>query len=74
MTSSVFWDMTLCSWLKLNQHIGGTCGLDPHSQRQRPAEKLHENKYQADPEDRGDMFFQNICWHSVDYIMLYPRG
>jgi hypothetical protein len=26
-----------------------------------------------DPEDRGDMFPQNIGWFSMDYMALYPR-
>jgi hypothetical protein len=26
-----------------------------------------------DPEDGGDMFFENISWLSVDYMALYPE-
>jgi hypothetical protein len=25
------------------------------------------------PEDGGDMFLQNVGWHSMDYTALYPR-
>jgi hypothetical protein len=26
-----------------------------------------------DPEDRGNVFLQNVCWFSTDYMALYPR-
>jgi hypothetical protein len=26
-----------------------------------------------DPEDGGDIFFQNVGWLSTDYMALYPR-
>jgi hypothetical protein len=25
------------------------------------------------PEDGGDMFLQNVCWHLLDYVTLCPR-
>jgi hypothetical protein len=48
--SSVLWDITPCSSLKVNRRYGGTCGLPP-------AFKLVSC---FEPEDGGDMFFRNV--------------
>jgi hypothetical protein len=29
--------------------------------------------YFFDPEDGGDMFLRNVCWHSTDYTALYLK-
>jgi hypothetical protein len=59
MKSAVFWDITPCSPLKVNQResrwqAGILLGL-------------------IDPEDGGDMFLGNVRWLSADYTVLYPR-
>jgi hypothetical protein len=39
--SSMVWDITLCSPLKVNQHIGGTCHLHLQCQRLRQERNQH---------------------------------
>jgi hypothetical protein len=52
--STIFWDITPCSPLKVNRHFGGTYLL---------ATCLHAGfllSYFFDSEDGGDMFLQNV--------------
>jgi hypothetical protein len=59
MKSSVFWDATLCSTLKINQCFRGTCRL--HLQGQRTNQHEAGSRRSSadldlfDPEDKGNM-------------------
>jgi hypothetical protein len=59
MKSSVFWDISPCSLLKVSQHLEGMC--HPH---------LSLSFY---PEVGRDIFLWNVGWLSADYTALYPR-
>jgi hypothetical protein len=51
MESSIFWDKTLCSLLKVKQHFGSALYL------------LHAGfllQLFVSPENRGDMFLRNV--------------
>jgi hypothetical protein len=65
LKSSIFWDITPCSLLKVNRCFRETCFL--HLQGRRIATQ------ETNPEDRGDMFLQNVGWLSADYTGLYLR-
>jgi hypothetical protein len=64
MKSSVFWDITPCSLLKV---YWGSALLAVYV--------FHGGFLLAFfiPEDRGDMFLRNVFWFSMDYTALYPR-
>jgi hypothetical protein len=65
MKSSINWDITPCTLLKVSRRFGGTCLL---------ATFHHSGFVLAlflDPEDGGYMFLQNISLLSVDYMALY---
>jgi hypothetical protein len=82
MKSSIFWDITLCSPLKVNRHFGGTYRL--HLQVQ-----IHRARYQCEyrvlatwfhagillrliwPWRWRRMFLQNVGSLSTDYMALY---
>jgi hypothetical protein len=69
-----FWDITLCSMLKVSLRFGGTYRL--HQVAQRSACKIHAvflRDLFIDHEDGGDMFLRNVCRLSTDYTALYPR-
>jgi hypothetical protein len=69
---SIFWDITLCSPLKVNLRFGGICRL--HLQGRRISKARHllhaggTNRHETDlshclfshPEDEGDMFLRNV--------------
>jgi hypothetical protein len=72
MKSTILWDITPCSALKINRRFGGTC-------RKKPAWKqvaLLVTYFHAgfllgllfDSEDGNDMFLRNVGWLSTDYI------
>jgi hypothetical protein len=42
MKSSIFWDITLCSPLKVNQRLGGTCHLHVQDRRISQERNQHE--------------------------------
>jgi hypothetical protein len=50
MNSSIFWDIMLCSPLKVNQHFGGKCCLHlqgkriSHARKQPEAGSKHSNQ------------------------------
>jgi hypothetical protein len=82
--SSVFWDTTPCSALKLNRRFKGTC-LQLQgwwmSQAKKKKNSLNQIASRAgfllglffDPEDGGDMYHPNIGRLSTDYMALCPR-
>jgi hypothetical protein len=55
--SSLFWDITQCSPLKVNRRFGGTCRLHFQGRRISQARNQHEIKRQAEP---GDVFLRNV--------------
>jgi hypothetical protein len=70
-SSSIFWDITSCSKLKINRRFRGTCCLQLRDRRIRQARNQHEagskqsqtmlvtcflTELFFDPEDGGDMF------------------
>jgi hypothetical protein len=48
LKSSVFWDTTPCSPLKLNRRFGGICCLHLQGRRISPARNQHESTWQAE--------------------------
>jgi hypothetical protein len=60
MNSSVFWDITTCSPLKVSHLQGG---------RKSKASNQHE----ASSLNGGDMFLRNVGWLSTDYTALVPE-
>jgi hypothetical protein len=78
--SSVFWDITLCSPLQVNQRFGGTCFLFLQGERISQArhqcevggkQTFHDLFYNL--KDGGNIFLENVGWLSVNYTALYPR-
>jgi hypothetical protein len=69
MRSSIFWDITPCSPLKVNRRLGITSRRHRQIRRRRQARNLHERRWQ----NGGDMFLRNVGWLSTDYTTLYPR-
>jgi hypothetical protein len=70
MKSSIFWDITPCSPLKVNRSFGGTYRLHLQGRRISRARDQRESRWQAalcNPENRGDMFLRNVAWLSTDY-------
>jgi hypothetical protein len=75
--STIFWDITPCSPLKVNRRFGGTYRLHLESQIALLATCFHDSLLLGlflDPEEEGDMFLRNVDWLSADYTALYPRG
>jgi hypothetical protein len=65
LKSTIFWDITPCSPLKVSRRFGALLATSFHA---RFLLALF-----FDPEDGGDMFLRNIGWLSRDYMVLYPR-
>jgi hypothetical protein len=57
---TVFWDITLCSLLRLNRRFGGAYRLHVQGRRIRLARNQHELILFFYPEDGGDMFLRNV--------------
>jgi hypothetical protein len=84
MKSTVFWDITLCSRLKVNRRFGET--YRHHRQGRQISQVRNQRKavlatsfhagfllgFFFDPEDEGDKFLRNVRSHSTDYTALYP--
>jgi hypothetical protein len=64
------WNVTPCRPLKVNRrrlHLQGrTASYLPHA-------GFCLGLF-FEPENRGDIFFRNVCWHSTEYTSLYSRG
>jgi hypothetical protein len=84
MKSKIFWDITLCSPLKVNRRFGGTYRLHLQGRNiswARNQEALLATCFHVgfllglffDPEDGGDVFLRNVSWLSTDYTALHPR-
>jgi hypothetical protein len=83
MKSSIFWDVTPCSLLKVNQRFGGRCRHHLQGRRKsRARNQLDSGRNQLDsgwqaelfdPEYGGDMFLRNVGCLSTDYTALYLR-
>jgi hypothetical protein len=77
MKSTIFWDITPFSPLSVNRRFGGTYRLHLQDRKNKFTKKACSRvscwTYFLDPEDGGDMFLRNVCWHSMDYMALYPR-
>jgi hypothetical protein len=78
MKSSIFWDITPYSPLKVNRRFGGTCCLHLQSRRISRGSLQLTTCFHAgfllvlfDPEDGGFMFLRNVRWFSTDYTALY---
>jgi hypothetical protein len=68
--SSIFWDITPCSPLKLNRRFGGTCCFHLQCRRISQARNQREG---SDPEDQSNMFLRNVGWFSTDYAAYIPE-
>jgi hypothetical protein len=62
INSSIFWDITPPSPLKINQRFGGTCRLHLQSGKisQERSNLEAGSKQNFNPEDVGDMFSRNV--------------
>jgi hypothetical protein len=65
MSTSVFWDITPCSPLKVNGRFGGTCRLLFQGERISRARNQCESRWQACPEDR------NLHNHRCENLKTY---
>jgi hypothetical protein len=76
MKSTIFWDITPRSLLKVNRRFGGTYRLHLHGWRISRARNQRKSRWQAEfclPPAGDDMFLRNVCWLSTDSTALYPR-
>jgi hypothetical protein len=64
MKSTIFWDITPCSLLKVNRRFGGICplyllgGIIIQAKNQRVASSKQNSS--EGPEDGGDVFLRNV--------------
>jgi hypothetical protein len=65
MKSSIFWDITARSPLKLSQHFGGTCRH--RLQGRRVSQAINQLEGDSNPEDEGDMFHRSVRWLWTDW-------
>jgi hypothetical protein len=74
MTSSVFWDITPCSLVKVNQHFGAHGrSLQGWSVSQEGHHHKASSKQGFNPEYVGDMFLTHVGWLSTDFAALHPE-
>jgi hypothetical protein len=81
MKSTIFWEITPCSPLKINRRFGGTCRLHFHGRKIIQAINQCESRWQAelllgiffDPDYGSDIFLRNVGWISTGYTALYSR-
>jgi hypothetical protein len=81
MRSSIFWDITPRSPLKVNRRFGGTC-LHLQGRRIRQARNQPESRWQAEervasiyrvsPEDRGDRCLRNVgTYYATSHLHIH---
>jgi hypothetical protein len=80
MKGSIFWDITLCSPLKVNRRFGRVSSLHIQRRRKKPpwtrfaCYLFHAGLFLGlyfDPENEGDMFLRNVGSLSMGYTPLY---
>jgi hypothetical protein len=64
---TIFWNITLCSLLKVNRRFGGTPQLGIWFYTGFLFSLV------SNPEDVGDMSFWNVCWLTQDYTATYAE-
>jgi hypothetical protein len=67
--SPIFWDIILCSPLKVNQSFRGTCCLHLHEQRISQA----RNQWAAGSKQWRNMFLWNVGWLLVTTWRYIPE-
>jgi hypothetical protein len=72
---SIFWDITLCSLLKVNRQFGGTCYLHLQGWRVSEARNKHETGSSTfNPDNEGDVFLRKVCFpYTTWYYILDIR-
>jgi hypothetical protein len=63
MKSSIFWDITPCTPLKINRRFGGTYLSPPSASKDKTSKnnmKKEASRAWLDAEDGVDMFFRNV--------------
>jgi hypothetical protein len=73
LRSSIFWDTTPCSPLKVNRRFGRTYRLHLQGRRIRRARNQRESRWQAQTRKMETLILGNVGWLSTDYTALYPR-
>jgi hypothetical protein len=77
MKSTILWDITPCSSLRVKRRFGGTYRLHLQGRKISRRRNQRESRWQVElcfyPEDGGDMFLRNVSWLSTDYTASYPR-
>jgi hypothetical protein len=81
--SSILWDITQCSPLKVKRRFGGTKSLPSSGSKNKPSRNqlclppaftlVSCSAYFFDPENGGDMFLRKVSWFSTDYMVLYTK-
>jgi hypothetical protein len=62
MKSTIFWDIMLCSPLKVNQHFRGTYHLHLQGRRISQARNQHESRWQAGLSSETSVDFRWTTW------------
>jgi hypothetical protein len=76
MNSTIFWDITPCSTLKVNRHFGGIYRLHLQSRKISRARYQRKSRWQAklDPEDGGVVpHKRRLNFNGLYYRVLYHR-
>jgi hypothetical protein len=68
MKSSIFWDITSCSPLKVNRCFGESCSLHLQGRGMSRARNQRETRWQA-----SDMFLRNVGWLLMGNRVWYPQ-
>jgi hypothetical protein len=68
-SSSIFWDVIMCSPLKACWRFGKTCQLHLQSWKMSQA----RNQRKARSKHSSCMLLWHVTWLPMDYMGLYPR-
>jgi hypothetical protein len=77
--SSIFWDITPYSPLKINRRFGGRCRKKPENTGSKKASACYLIPagfllgLLFDSEDGGEIILRNVGCFSTDYTASYPR-